>query len=470
MKYLLEKPAMIGRTARWLLLLSEFDITYVTQKSIKGRIIAEQLADAPIEDSELSREFPDEGIMTIKDVPSLTTWTMYFDGASNLKGKGVGIVLVSPQDNHIPISIKLDFECTNNVAEYESCIAGLEAALSLEVQDFDVYGDSLFIICQTNEKWLTKEDRLIPYHTYLMSLMKSFHSISFTYISRLRNRFADALAILASMADIQVWVKLLCVNEDRTAEILEDVHSCICGPHMNGKMLARKILRLGYFWTTLEADCFSLGIDIIGKVSPKSSSGQEYLLVVIDYFTKWIEAQSYASISSASLAKFITANIIYRYGVPHQLISDNGLHFKKEVTSLCEEFKIQHHKSSPYRPQTNGVVEVANKNIKTILRNMTRLYEYWSSKLSFALWAYRTSVRPSTGATPYSLTYGMEPVLPIKLKIPSLRILMESDLPESEWARIRHQELCMMGEKRLKTTYHVQGYQYKLERAFNKKI
>ncbi|XP_077248885.1 uncharacterized protein LOC143888377 [Tasmannia lanceolata] len=80
------------------------------------------------------------------------------------------------------------------------------------------------------------------------------------------------------------------------------------------------------------------------------------------------------------------------------------------------------------------------------------------------------SVRTSTRATPYSLTYGMEVVLPIELKIPSLRILMESDLPESEWARIRHQELCMMDEKRLKAAYHVQGYQRRLERAFNKKV
>ncbi|XP_077242608.1 uncharacterized protein LOC143883137 [Tasmannia lanceolata] len=463
-------------------------------KSVKGRIIAEQLADAPTEDAELSREFPDEGIMTIMDAPNLTTCTMYFDGASNSKGKGINIVLVSRRDEHIPISIKLDFDYTNNVAEYEACIAGLEVALYLEVQDLDVYGDSLLIISQTNGKWLTKEDRLIHYHTYLMNLIKSFHNISFTYISTLRNRFVDVLATLASMVDIPVGVKvllgnhpeaslkerralpklasryvicggdlhrrsfdgvqLLCVDEDRAAEILEDVHSGICGPHMNVKMLARKILRL--VW----------GIDIIGKVSPKSSSGHEYILVAIDYFTKWIEAKSYASISSASVAKFIGANIICRYGVPHKLISDNGSHFKKEVASLCQEFKIKHHKSYLYRPQTNGAVEAANKNIKTIIRKMTRCYKDWSNKLPYVLWAYRTSVRTSTGATPYSLTYGMEAVLPIELKIPSLRILMESDLPESEWARIRHQELCMMDEKRLKAAYHVQGYQRRLEKGF----
>ncbi|XP_077239766.1 uncharacterized protein LOC143880680 [Tasmannia lanceolata] len=133
---------------------------------------------------------------------------MYFDGASNSRGRGVGIVLVSPRDEHIPISIKLEFECTNNMAEYEACIAGLEAAPSLEVQDLNVYEDSLLLICQINGKWLTKEDRLIPYHTYLMSLMKNFHNISFTYISRLRNKFTDALTTLASMVDIPVGVKV----------------------------------------------------------------------------------------------------------------------------------------------------------------------------------------------------------------------------------------------------------------------
>ncbi|XP_077242559.1 uncharacterized protein LOC143883082 [Tasmannia lanceolata] len=152
------------------------------------------------------------------------------------------------------------------------------------------------------------------------------------------------------------------------------------------------------------------------------------------------------------------------------MISDNGSHFKKEVASLCAEFRIKHHKSSPYRPQTNGAVEAANKNIKIILQKMTRSYKDWWNKLLFVLWAYTTSVRTCTGATPFSLTYGMEVVLPIELKIPSLRILMESDLPESEWARIRHQELCMMDEKMLKAVYHVQGYQRRLERAFNKKV
>ncbi|KAL6329566.1 hypothetical protein AAG906_022143 [Vitis piasezkii] len=127
----------------------------------------------------------------------------------------------------------------------------------------------------------------------------------------------------------------------------------------------------------------------VHAVSPKSSSGHEYILVAIDYFTKWVEATSYANLIAVKVAKFIKSHIICRYEIPHEFISNRG-----------------HHRSSTYRPQTNGAVEAANKNIKRILRKM----------LHFALWAYRTSFRTSTRATPFSLVYGMKVVLPIKIE------------------------------------------------------
>ena len=106
---------------------------------------------------------------------------------------------------------------------------------------------------------------------------------------------------------------------------------------------------------------------MIGKVSPKSSSGHEYILVAIDYFTEWVEASSYTRLTMAKVAKFIISHIICRYGVPHELISDKGVHFRGKVDTLVQEYGIQHHRSSAYRPQTNGAVEVANTNIKKML-------------------------------------------------------------------------------------------------------
>ena len=112
------------------------------------------------------------------------------------------------------------------------------------------------------------------------------------------------------------------------------------------------------------------GIDIIRKILPKSSNGHEYILVAIDYFTKWVEASSYARLAAARAAKFIRLHIIFRYGVPHELIDDRGVHFRGQVDMLIQEYCIQHNRLSVYRPQTNGAVEAANKNIKRILRKM----------------------------------------------------------------------------------------------------
>ena len=82
------------------------------------------------------------------------------------------------------------------------------------------------------------------------------------------------------------------------------------------------------------------GIDIIEKISLKSSSGHEFILVAIDYFTKWVEVALYARLTSAGVASFIRSHIIYRYGVPHELISDRGVHFRVEVDTLVQRYGI----------------------------------------------------------------------------------------------------------------------------------
>ncbi|KAK5832732.1 hypothetical protein PVK06_016535 [Gossypium arboreum] len=137
---------------------------------------------------------------------------------------------------------------------------------------------------------------------------------------------------------------------------------------------------------------------------------------------------------------------------------------------MCEQFKIKHHNSSPYHPKMNGAVEAANKNIKRIIGKMTETYKDWHEKLPFALFAYRTSVRTSTRATPFSLVYGMEAVLPIEVEIPSLRVLMESELEEAECIRARYDQLNLIEEKRLRAICHGQMYQKRMIAAHDKKV
>ena len=118
----------------------------------------------------------------------------------------------------------------------------------------------------------------------------------------------------------------------------------------------------------------------------------------------------------------------------------------------------------------NGLVEATNKNIKKILVKMTDTYKDWNEYLPFALCACRTSIRTSTSATPYSLVYCMEVVLPAEVEIPSLKILSQTDLSKVEWARSQYEQLNMIDEKHMTVMCHGQLYQHHAKRAFNKKF
>src|ERR1043165_9832650 len=100
------------------------------------------------------------------------------------------------------------------------------------------------------------------------------------------------------------------------------------------------------------------------------------------------------------------------------------------ITELCMQFKIKHHNSSPYQPKMNGIVEAANKNLKKIIQKMIVTYKNWHDMLPFALHGYHTTILTCTGATPFSLVYGMEAVLPIEVQIPSTRVLQDAELGE----------------------------------------
>ena len=142
------------------------------------------------------------------------------------------------------------------------------------------------------------------------------------------------------------------------------------------------------------------GMDVIGPITPKASNGHHFIFVVIDYFTKWVEAGSYASVMKSVVARYIKRKLICRYGLSERIISDNGLNLNNDmVTEVCTRFKIKHHNSVPYRPKMNGAIEAANKNVKKIIVKATETYKDWQEKLPFALHAYRTKVRTSTGET-----------------------------------------------------------------------
>ncbi|KAK8695024.1 hypothetical protein V6N13_072566 [Hibiscus sabdariffa] len=153
LKFLMEAPALTGRTTRWQMLLSEFDIVYVSQKAVKGSAIADFLASRTSVGYEpLNFDFPDEDLMCIMEgkEESLgpSSWRLYFDGASNALGRGIGAVLISLENVHLPFTSRLEFVSTKNMAEYEACVLGLRAATERNIKELQVFGDSSIVIYQ----------------------------------------------------------------------------------------------------------------------------------------------------------------------------------------------------------------------------------------------------------------------------------------------------------------------------------
>ena len=156
---------------------------------------------------------------------------------------------------------------------------------------------------------------------------------------------------------------------------------------------------------------------------PKAVGNKRYLLVSMDYFTKWVEAKPLANIRDVDAKKFVWKNIVTRFKVPHTLISDNGLQFNsKSFKSYCHELGITNRYSTPAYPQGNGQAEAVNKVIVIGLKKrLDDMKGKWVEELPHVLWTYQTMSCRSTGETPFSMTYGAEAVIPLDMGFPTLK-------------------------------------------------
>ncbi|XP_020675858.1 uncharacterized protein LOC110094864 [Dendrobium catenatum] len=165
------------------------------------------------------------------------------------------------------------------------------------------------------------------------------------------------------------------------------------------------------------------GIDILGPF-PIATGKRKFIILAVDYFTKWVEAEPLVKITEANSKQFLWKNIICRFGNPAKVVTDNGTQFTGRVfTIFCKDLHIQLVHTAVAHPQTNGQTEVTNQ---TILRGLkTRLDKaggQWADELPNVLWAYCTTARTPTGETPYNLCFGMEAIIFVDIGVPSHRV------------------------------------------------
>lgn len=238
---------------------------------------------------------------------------------------------------------------------------------------------------------------------------------------------------------------------------MREVHEGICGDHMAAKALTHKIIRQGFFWPTMSTDCkefvkkcdscqkfanmprqspalptsilspipFAMwGIDIMGPF-PKARNELQYVMVAIDYMTKWAEAKALRNITQEDAIKFVQEHVVSRFGIPVVLVSDNGTQFVgRKFTKYLSDLGIKHKKASVCHPQSNGQVEVTNRIIvRGLEKRLHGLKKKWPEELSSVLWSYRTTARTSTQETPYKLSFGTEALLPVEVGSPSHRLI-----------------------------------------------
>ena len=164
-------------------------------------------------------------------------------------------------------------------------------------------------------------------------------------------------------------------------------------------------------------------MDIVGPLLIATAQ-KKFLLVATNYFSKWVEAEAYASIKDKDVTKFVWKNIICRFGIPQAIIADNGPQFDSiAFWNFCSELKIQNLYSTPRYPQSIGQAEATNKTLVTALKKrLEQAKGKWVEELPCVLWAYRTTLGRPTENTLFVLAYGMDAVIPTKIGLPTIRI------------------------------------------------
>ncbi|KAM1291490.1 hypothetical protein ACFX2I_018471 [Malus domestica] len=209
-------------------------------------------------------------------------------------------------------------------------------------------------------------------------------------------------------------------------------------------------------------------MDIVGPL-PRAPGSNKFVLLATGYFTKWVEAESYVSVTQDDVVRFVWRNIIYRFGIPRAIVTDNGMQFdNRRFRSYCIEKGIKLQFSSRSYPQGNGQAEKTNRTTFYCLKKkLEQRKGKWHDELPNILWAYRTTKRKPTGESPFSLAYGTEAVIPTEVGLPTVRTLVVENGENDQ--QLAH-NFDLVEEQRKIVTLRLANYQNQVAAYFNKRV
>ncbi|GKB61172.1 reverse transcriptase domain-containing protein, partial [Tanacetum coccineum] len=414
---------------------------------------------------------------------------------------------------------RMDHHVLMDQVEYEALKAGLRTAARMGVRNVQVSVDSKLVANQVLGTYIAKEENMIKYLEKTKSLVSGFNSFSISQVPRSKNKKADALSKIASTSfahlSKQVLVKILkekAIQEKEVAAVVKEEGPTWMTPiieylrdetlpddqkeasklHIKARqydLLERILYRRSFLkpwlrcvrplqadyviWEIHEVSCGrtrydTQGIDIAGPF-PEGPGKVQFLIVAMDYFIKWIEAKAVATISGNQVKKFVWDNIVCRFGLPREIISENGKQFSGDpFKDWCEKLNIVQRFASVKHLQSNGLVERANRSLgEGIKARLGEGNKNWLEELPHVFWAHHTMIKSSNDDTPFSLTYEMEAVIPAKIRMPTYRTAVGDAVHNDEELRLN---LDLLEERRERAVIREAKAKLNMTKYYNARV